>query len=189
MRTARARHGAGGGGLHPLPALPIGSNYVAVPPASDGALPPAPVQVPDSIRAATAPYAGVARHTVVVQRFNGTPTELAPPGAPAGGDTNTGNAPAASPPPTPASHIEITIDRGSNNNAGAPAADNTPPGESYQQTAFSLQQQGDYRRARATYEKAVHAYQAQIAAGRDPEAARRGLEACQTGLQICQQSQ
>ena len=93
--------------------------------------------------------------------------------------------------PAPPPHIEITIDRGAdtgssdNNSAG----DGTPAGETYQQTAFALQQQGDYRQASATYQKAVHAYQSQITAGRDPEAARRGLEACQTGLQICRQGQ
>ncbi|MBV9850025.1 MAG: tetratricopeptide repeat protein [Armatimonadetes bacterium] len=183
-RRARpaSAHRAGRGGLHALPPLTL----VAVPPADHGPLPPAPVKVPASLRAASAsPYAGVARHTVVVQRLNGTPSEFSQMGAAviASGDNGDSAAPAPQP------HIEITIDRGSDGGSGGSREDNTPAGETYQQTAFSLQQQGDYRRARATYEKAVHAYQAQIAAGRDPEAARRGLEACKTGLQICQQGQ
>ena len=180
-RTAHARPTgrATRGGLHSLPPLSL----VAVTPAQEGPLPPAPVHVPASVQAAVSPYVGVARHTVVVQHFNGTPSEFSPSGARIAAATGGDN----SAPPAPA-HIEITIDRGSDS-AGGAGGDNTPPGETYQQTAFALQQQGDYGRARATYEKAVHAYQSQIDAGRDPESARRGLEACQTGLQICRQSQ
>ena len=73
-----------------------------MPPASDGPLPPAPVRVPASIRAATSPYAGVIPHTVVVQRFNGTPSELRPPGT-GGAEAvpNGGFDVSAAPPPPP----------------------------------------------------------------------------------------
>ena len=183
-RATRASHGraSGRGGLHALPPLSL----VAVPSADRGPLAPAPVTVPASIQASSSPYANVPQHTVVVQRLNGTPSEFRTAGNRPTEADNTNNSPPASPP-----HIEITIDRGSDdgNSGGGSAVDNSPAGETFQQTAFALQQQGDYSHARVTYEKAVHAYQAQIASGRDPEAARRGLEACQTGLQICRQGQ
>lgn len=182
-RMTRGR-GTGHGGIHPLPPL------ITVPPANDGPLLPAPVSVPASVQAAqSSSAANVPHHTYVVQRFNGTPPEFGQIGLrPAAADTGNGEQAAPAPPP-PTPHIEITIDRSSDgsSNAGG-SGDNAPAGETYQQTAFALQQQGDYRGARATYQKAIRAYQDQIAAGRDPEAARRGLEACKTGLQICQQN-
>lgn len=144
----------------------------AVPLGSD--LAPAPVSVASASAVPLASVAAVPQHTVVVRDLDA--------GA-SGGNEGGGSG----------SHIKITV-----NSEGDAVTQITPltesrsdegrDGDAHQQTALGLQQQGDFRRARAAYQKAIRAYKNQLMAGRDAESARRGLAACQTGLQICQQS-
>jgi hypothetical protein len=203
-------HFQSAGRLHPLPPL------VAVPPAGSGPLPPASVNVSPSVQANApmSPDANIARHTVVVSHLNGlsefgSPDAAAAPVTPAAGNTDAGgdnagagnysnNSQAATGPP----RIQITVDpstsRESSNSSGTtlrassgPASGNgsLSSGENNQQSAFALQQQGNYRQAAAAYQQAIQAYQSQIAAGIDRDAAQRGLQACQTGLEICRESE
>ncbi len=171
-RSARtAFHGRSVAALPPL-------SLRAVPLPNEYNLPPAPVSLPRT--AAYRPLAAVAavpQHTVVVSSLNSAP----PPAA------------FSSP-----SRIRITIHNASPSGGISLSNRDLPPpdrpdqassaGDSAQQTALTLQQQGDYRQAASAYREAIRAFQAQIARGRDVETATRALQACQTGLQICQQS-
>ena len=125
-----------------------------------------------------ATVASIPRHTVVVNSL----AQEAPGGQDAG--------------PVPASHIRITVHQATSADSdrvaaavGEGGADESLQANVFQQRALSLQQGGDYGKARATYARAIRAYQGQIATGRDVDTAQRGLAACQTGIQICQQSQ
>lgn len=188
------------GRLHPLPPL------IAVPAAGSGPLPPASVSVPPALQAsaapasqaAFAPNADFARHTVVV-------THLGDASAPADGESmsgglSNGGASDQSSETAGPSRVQITVDPSPDSNSSTSAGSNSgsvpssaasgssASGEGFQQSAFTLQQQGDYQHAAAAYTQAIHAFQTQIAAGEDRTAAKRGLQACQTGLQICQQN-
>jgi tetratricopeptide (TPR) repeat protein len=165
------------------PALPPLS-LRAVPLTVDGSsLAPAPITLPPSASSASMP-----QHTVVVSNLGSAPSPQT-----AALTMGEGSAPNAL-----ASHIKITINSSpssvsisdhaepaSPQNANSPNSD----GDAFQQSAISLQQQGDYHRAQTAYQKAIRAYKAQIASGRDTDAATQGLAASQTGLQICEQSQ
>ena len=179
----------------------VGGNNALLPPLKLSAVPlpsqnlaPMPIS---GISPAPAPMASVAsmpQHTVVVSHLasQGAPPpspSLAPAfnGTPSGGDSG------------PPSHISIRISRSPTAEAISISDHSSPTrhtaesgggdGDSYQQSALDLQNQGDYRRARSAYQKAIHAYKSQIASGRASETAKRGLQASQTGLQICDQSQ
>ncbi len=190
VRAPRPAHLARrAGGNLTLP--PLSLRAVPLPGADTVA--PAPVSFPAGASVpVTASVASVPQHTVVVSRLGGPAqgtqaASFVPPGS---SDANGGQA----------SHIRISIhaspggdtlslsDHATPDNAAPAASNSAGDGDRYQQSALALQQQGDFRRARAAYEKAIRAYQAQIAAGRDPQTASAGLQACQTGLQICQQS-
>ena len=161
-------------GLPPL-------RLAALPPVgSEGSLAPAPITMPAGVGGPLASFASIPQHTVVV---GSVPS--------AGGDS-----PAQSESP---SHIRITVHQvkdtdgtdGSDTpvTAGGGSNDGGVKGASYQESALSLQQGGEFKQARIAYQRAIRAYEAQIASGQDVETAQRGLAACQTGLQICQQSQ
>ena len=155
-----------------LPSLPL--RLTALP--SSGDLAPAPVTLPDGMPMAT--VASIPRHTVVVNSL----------GQDSPGRQDTGV--------TPGSHIRITVRQATSADTdrvasavGEGGADESLQANVYQQRALSLQQGGDYGKARAAYARAIRAYQGQITTGRDIDTAQRGLAACQTGIQICQQSQ
>lgn len=150
----------------------------ALPPVgSEGGLTPAPVTLPMGVGGPLASLASIPQHTVVVGSIAGA----------------AGGAPAQSEAP---SHIRITVHQVKDtdgSDAPAPSGDGQSGGDakavSYQESALSLQQGGEFKQARIAYQRAIRAYEAQIASGQDVETAQRGLVACQTGLQICQQSQ
>jgi len=157
-------------GLPPL-------RLAALSPSESGGIEPAPVTLPAGIGMPLASVASIPQHTVVVGSVGG-------------------GAPVYQPQADPSSHIHITVRQ-----APEPDTNRTPAssdggqteestrGDSYQQRALSLQQQGEFKQALLAYQSAIRAYEAQIASGRNAETAQRGLAACQTGLQICQQSQ
>jgi len=168
-----------------------GANPRALPPLTavplDKPVPPATVDLPTPIATTTT----MPQHTVVVSQLNSDQgsspqsTAPAPPvaTAPPGGsglvpvvrvtvhDSNSGN---------------TEVSRG-DSPSSVPAAHNDG-GQAYQQYALSLQQQGDYKGAKAQYEKAIRMYNARIREGHDSDDVQRGLAACKTGLEICQQS-
>jgi len=168
--AARRRRLAG----RDLPALRL----TALPPAgADGGLVPAPVTLPPGVGPPLASVASIPQHTVVVGSVAGF----------AGGEAPQAEAP---------SHIRITVHQVKEADGGessAPSGDGQSDGAakaaSYQESALSLQQGGEFKQARLAYQRAIRAYEAQIGSGQDVETAQRGLAACQTGLQICQQSQ
>jgi tetratricopeptide (TPR) repeat protein len=185
-RVARAprpdHHGSSLGTLPPL-------NLHAEPEPSDsGTIPPASVTLPPGTQIPSVP-----QHTVVVSNLGGPnypPAQTASISATQNGASN-----------DLSSHIHISINNSPSDNsvsisdhdvqhsaAHSIGGGDGEDGDSYQQAALALQQQGDYRRAQAAYQKAIRAYKAQIAAGRDADAANQGLAASQTGLQICEQS-
>lgn len=144
---------------------------------SDGGLAPAPVTVPSGVGVPSASFASIPQHTVVVGSVAGF-------------------APAEMQQAEPPSHIRITVHQVKDADGGessAPSGDGQSDGAakaaSYQESALSLQQGGEFKQARLAYQRAIRAYEAQIGSGQDVETAQRGLAACQTGLQICQQSQ
>lgn len=158
-----------------------------------GGLAPAPVAAP-----MVAAVSNVPQHTVVVPSLGRSfypPAQTVANTAPQYNGYN----------PSPsqsnlASHIKITIDDSPSANSvsisdhgDAPStgrgASGSGEGDAYQQTALGLQQQGDYRGAKAAYQKAIKAYRSQIANGQNADAASQGLAASQTGLQICDQGQ
>jgi len=157
-----------------LPALRL---TALLPVGSDGGLAPAPVTL---LAGASTPFVSVAsipQHTVVVGSLAGV----------AGNQASQPDAP---------SHIRITIHQAKDADGDAAPIPATGAGDggtataaSYQDSALSLQQGGQFKQARLSYQRAIRAYKAQIASGQDVETAQRGLAACQTGLQICQQSQ
>ncbi|MDQ2687529.1 MAG: tetratricopeptide repeat protein [Armatimonadota bacterium] len=179
----------------------VGGNNDVLPPLSLKAVPlpsqslaPMPIS---GITPAPAPMAAVEsmpQHTVVVSRLasQGTP----PPAptfatAPSNGMSSDGGAPG---------QISIHISRSSNAEAISISDHSSPTrhtaegggagdGDTFQQSALDLQNQGNFHQARSAYQKAIHAYKSQIASGHDTETAKRGLQASQTGLQICDQSQ
>ena len=170
-RAAAARRRQSG---RTLPALRL----TALPPVgSDSGLAPAPVTLPAGLGTPLASISSIPQHTVVVGSLAGS-----------SGDQ-------ASQPDAP-SHIRITIHQAKDaDNSDAPIPTTsvgdggTAKAASYQDSALSLQQGGQFKQARLSYQRAIRAYEAQIASGQDVETAQRGLAACQTGLQICQQSQ
>lgn len=171
-RTAASRRRRQAG--RDLPPLRL----AALPPVgSEGGLAPAPVTLPAGVGAPPAAFASIPQHTVVVSSVVGA----------AGGQPAQSEAP---------SHIRITVHQVKDTDGSdAPVAsgdgqsDGSAKAASYQESALSLQQGGEFKQARVAYQRAIRAYEAQIASGQGVETAQRGLAACQTGLQICQQSQ
>lgn len=198
-RVASARVGIG----QATSLLPPLTGLHAVPlPSNSAGLAPAPVAVSGMASVPSAPplpaasVAAMPQHTVVVPRLGGAQTASYPGPAPAVQADSDGSASGGS---SLSSHIHISINSSPSSEA-ITISDNSNParhfaqgggddGDSYQQAALQWQQQGDYKKARASYQKAIRAFKAQIAAGRDVEAAKRGLQTSQTGLQICEQSQ
>lgn len=190
-RTHRVASAAMGGEPGALPALQLH----AIAPSADGMLAPAPVAAP--LMASVEP---MNRHTVVVPALGGGDQSQPQDGAQYGGAQNSGSQYGGDQQSNgPAPIIRITVhDAGDNspdslgvgrNIIHGRSPDGGGGGDSFQQTALSLQSAGNYRAARAAYEKAIHTFKADIAAGRNQESAQRGLQACQTGLQICKQSE
>lgn len=178
----------------PLALPPLKLRAVPIDGDSGGGLAPAPVAAP-----AIASISNVPQHTVVVPSLGRSPYPPAQTVSAPGPQYNRYD-------PTPpqsnlASHIKITIDDSPATNsvsisdhsdtpsANRSGAGSSSDGDNYQQTALGLQQQGDYRGAKAAYQKAIKAYKAQIASGQNAGAASQGLAASQTGLQICDQGQ
>lgn len=166
--------------LPPLTAMPLDTKPIA----------PAVVDLPTPIATTT----NLPQHTVVVSQLN----------------SDQGSAPQSTSPAPPVATAAVPSSNGSglvpvvrvtvhDSNSGStevnrgeapssvPAAHNDG-GQAYQQYALSLQQQGDYKGAKAQYEKAIRMYNARIREGHDSDDVQRGLQACKTGLEICQQS-
>ncbi|MCW3058589.1 MAG: Photosystem assembly protein Ycf3, partial [Capsulimonas sp.] len=160
----------------------------AIPTESNGMLAPAPVSAPPI----TASLESMPRHTVVVTGLGNGSNSSNNTQNYSAQDNNGGQSPSGATP-----IIRITVHDGGDSSDSSSVNRSTSSGRSsesgggdgFQQTALSLQSQGNYRGARAAYEKAIRTYKADIAAGRNAESAQRGLQACQTGLQICQQSE
>ncbi len=170
-----------------LNAVPLSSEGLAPMPISG--ITPAPMPMP------SAAVASMPQHTVVVPRLASAASVLQQPGpspAPSFGGPPAGDS-------APPSHISIRINNTPTTQSISISDQSSPvrhtantgagDGDSYQQSALSLQGQGDFRRARSAYQKAIQAYKTQIASGHDTETAKRGLQTSQTGLQICEQSQ
>lgn len=175
------------GGSNSLPAL----NLRAVPLPSAGLAP-----MPISGIAPALPTTSVAsmpQHTVVVSRLASASAPPLPSPPPDSGGASSANSGSPSP------RISIRINSGPTSESISISDHSSPvrhttgtgggDGDSLQQSAWDLQNQGDFRRARSTYQKAIHAYKSQIASGHDTDTAKRGLQSSQTGLQICEQSQ
>lgn len=184
-------------GLRPLP------NLKAVP-IDPNSLPPAPVNVGTPLVTAD----NIPRHTVVVTQLGGQQQ--------AENQQQVGNQQQTQPDPTPSPSaapeadpamngepavIHVTVHNtpsasDSNGTTGLNRGDQssgTPSirgdeAQAYQQYALSLQEQGDYRGAKAAYERAIQTYKARIRSGHDTDDVKRGIKACKTGLEICQQS-
>jgi tetratricopeptide (TPR) repeat protein len=175
-----------------------------IPTAGSGTIPPAPINVPDSVQ--TTERGGITtppvpQHTVVVSDLDGG--RQAPPAAGSGasgitvttddGSPDGGVAPDMQ--DAPGSHIHISVSDGpvksdrSNSSPGAGASSSRLSPDGYQNQALQLQSHGDYDKARVAYEKAIRGYKTQIAMGTNTESAQRGIQACQIGLQICRQYQ
>ncbi|BDI30522.1 hypothetical protein CCAX7_25730 [Capsulimonas corticalis] len=175
-RSASSNIGGGPVPLPPLQLRAVGSD-------SNNLLSPAPVSAPPMAAIEALP-----RHTVVVPALGENGGSDSSQDAQNGGQSSSGGTPI----------IRITVHDGGSDSSSSSGVNRSGSngggssdsgGDSFQQTALSLQSQGNYRGARAAYEKAIRTYKADIAAGRNQESAQRGLQACQTGLQICQQSE
>ncbi|MDQ2800183.1 MAG: tetratricopeptide repeat protein, partial [Armatimonadota bacterium] len=153
-RARNRRRSARRGDSSSLPPLTLN----ALPLPDQDQIAPAPVSVP-----ATATVAAIPQHTVVVSSLPGSP----PPSANASYNPGWNNGPAPVAP-----HIHISLSQGKSSEEAAPASDDSSSGEgeSLQQSALSLQQQGEYRSALADYSRAIRAYKSQIASGHDVEA-------------------
>jgi len=177
-RTAEARRRRQTG--RDLPPLRLA---VMPPIGSEGSLAPASVLLPSGLGGLSSSVASIPQHTVVVGSLAG-----AEGGQPVQSEAS--------------SHIRITVHQvkdsdsseapipssvGSGSSGGS--GEGSAKAASYQETALSLQQGGEFKQARVAYQRAIRAYESQIASGQDVETAQRGLAACQIGLQICQQSQ
>jgi tetratricopeptide (TPR) repeat protein len=188
--TSRPRFANDGGTnakpLPPLKVVPLPTTTIA----------PAPVDVSKPLVSTE----NLPRHTVVVsqlgqgqsnsQASNSDPAPAQP--APSSDTSNSSQSPGLVP------VVRVTVHDGSAthntdlNRGSAPAnvpAVNNDEAQAYQDYALSLQQQGDYRGAKAAYERAIRTYKARLRSGHDSDEVERGLKACQTGLEICQQSQ
>lgn len=167
--------------LPPLTAVPLDEKPVA----------PATVDLPTPMATTTT----LPQHTVVVSQLNSdqgsapqstSPAPPSPTNAPPSGADNSGLVPVVRVTVHDGSSGDTEVNRG-DSPSSVPVSHNDG-GQAYQQYALSLQQQGDYKGAKAQYEKAIRMYKARIREGHDGDDVQRGLHACQTGLEICQQS-
>lgn len=190
----RRRRGDDGGTnakpLPPLKAVPLEPAVVA----------PAPVELPKPAVSTE----NLPTHTVMVSDLGGSnPANSAPAGYPAAAPQADPSTPPAQPESASGngqdSVVHVTVHEADTPTAGNSGINQgTAPvtvspihvdeAQAYQSYALSLQQQGDYRGAKAAYERAIRTYKAEIREGHDGDDVQRGLQACQTGLEICQQS-